>query len=113
MISNFSGKKVFSTGTAHATLARAQQANVAGKRVLVTDVAGSSDKTGAVLSVKQGTPAGVEEVLFTVGMAKTSGTPSAFSHSFETPIIGDANTRVWVEVDGTASCRANIAGIIV
>ena len=97
----------FSVAATHATLAAATKAAPgAGKRILVTDIAGSSDKAGAVLSVIEdsaGTP--VTKWAIQVGVGN-------FAFTFKTPIQIATNKTGGVEIDGTALCKANIAGKI-
>ena len=71
----------------------------------ITDIAGSSDKAGALLLVKQGTT-----VIWQVQLATTAAGMNAFQQSFQVPLAGIQNGSVSVTVDGTAACYANIAG---
>ena len=95
----------FSESVTHATSAVASHAAVAGKTYYITDIAGSSDKAGSLLLVKQGTT-----VVWQVQLATTAAGINAFSHSFKVPIRGASGALVSVTVDGTAACYANIAG---
>ena len=108
MKKTFQGAKFFRVTSSQATLVKALRTTPTGKRIFVTDIAGSSDKKGAVLSVKEG--AGT--VIFQVQMSGNT-TPVAFSHQFETPLVATSESRVWVEVDGINLCKANLVGFIV
>lgn len=71
----------------------------------ITDVAGSSDKAGSLLLVKQGTT-----VVWQVQLATTAAGINAFSHQFASPILAASGASISVTVDGTAACYANIGG---
>lgn len=71
----------------------------------ITDIAGSSDKAGALLLVKQGTT-----VIWQVQLATTAAGMNAFQQSFQVPLQAAPGALVSVTVDGTAACYANIAG---
>ena len=96
---------IFSETTTHATSAVASHAGVAGKSFYVTDIAGSSDKAGSLLLVKQGTT-----VIWQVQLATTAVGTNAFNHSFKVPLKGASGALVSVTVDGTSVANANIAG---
>jgi len=101
------GTKKFSVTHTHATAAKAEEAAPgAGKRIFVTDIAGSSDKAASVLEVVQDS-GGTAVVKFQsqVGIGH-------FEKSFGTPLIITANKKASVEIDGTAACMANIGGFI-
>lgn len=83
----------------------ATKTGVAGQNHYVTDIAGSSDKAGALLLVKQGTT-----VIWQVQLATTAAGINAFSHTFASPLMGVAGALVSVTVDGTSAAYANIAG---
>lgn len=95
----------FSATATHATSAVASMAAVAGKTFYITDIAGSSDKAGALLLVKQGTT-----VIWQVQLQTTAVGLPAFHHQFKMPLQGAVGALVSVTVDGTAACYANIAG---
>ena len=95
----------FSVAVSHATSAVASQAAVTGTKYYITDIAGSSDKAGSLLTVKQGTT-----VIFEVQLATTAAGINAFSHAFQQPLEGAVGALVSVTVDGTSLCKANIAG---
>lgn len=97
--------KPFSETTTHATSAVASHSAVSGKTYYITDIAGSSDKAGSLLLVKQGTT-----TVFQIQLATTAAGINAFSHSFRVPIRGASGALVSVTVDGTSVCNANIVG---
>lgn len=90
----------FSVTTSGTTSAVASQAGVTGSINYVTDIAASSDKAGAILTVKQGTT-----TIWEVQIGAT-----AFQEKLETPLISAIGALVSVTVDGTSLCKANIAG---
>ena len=102
-----SGTNKFSVTATHATAAAATQAAPgAGKRLLINDIAGSSDKAGSILKIVEdtaGTP--VTKFQIQVGVGN-------FSHTFKNPIQITVNKSAGVEIDGTAACKANISGEI-
>lgn len=67
----------------------------------VTDIAGSSDLAGAVLTVKQGTTT-IWEVQI--------GNTIPFDEQFASPLPSVAGASVSVTVTGTSLSKANIAG---
>lgn len=89
----------------NATSAVATIAGVTGAVNYVTDIAGSSDKAGALLLVKQGTT-----VIWQVQIATTAAGINAFEHQFASPLPGASGASISVTVDGTSVCNANIAG---
>lgn len=106
-IETIQGKRYFSV-TDSAPVPVARQAAVTGKRIFVTDIAGSSDKSNAVLEVKEGTVT----VKFAIQLESGAATPYSFSHRFESPIIGAVSTPMEVTVTGNAVAKANISGFI-
>lgn len=84
----------------NATAASASQAAEASSIHIITDVIASSDKSGAIILVKDGA---------TVVMQAQVGAGN-FSHHFETPIICTKGAAATVEIDGTSACKANILG---
>ena len=101
-MNKYTGKPFNETAT-HATAAVATKAAVANKRHILTDVAVSSDKAGAILLIKVGT---------TVKWQLQIGA-SFHAHKFETPIEAGVNELISAEIDGTAACKANIAGVTI
>lgn len=95
----------YSATASNGTSAVATQAGVVGSVNYITDIAGSSDKAGSLLTVKQGTT-----VIWEVQLATTAAGINAFEEHFETPLQGVAGASVSVTVDGTSLCKANIAG---
>lgn len=97
----------FSATHTHATAAKATQAAPgAGKRLLITDIVGSSDKAGAIIKIVEDT-AGTPVTRFELQVGAGN-----FAYSFKTKIQITANKSGGVEIDGTAACKANIAGEI-
>ena len=97
------GKRFNDTGTG-TTAATATESAVSGKCHYITDISASSDKAGAVVSVKQGT---------TVIWAAILAANGSYEHSFVTPLRGVSGALVSVGVDGTSACKANIAGFTI
>jgi len=97
----------FSATATHATSAVASQAASTGAQSVnfITDIAGSSDKAGALLLVKKGTT-----IIWQMQIATTAAGINAFSHTFSTPLTSGVGEAVSVTVDGTSACKANIAG---
>ncbi len=87
------------------TSAVATQSGITGSTMYITDIAGSSDKAGSLLTVKQGTT-----VIWEVQLATTAAGINAFDEQFESPLPGVSGGAVSVTVDGTSLCKANIAG---
>ena len=102
------GTKKFSVTHTHASAAKAEQAAPgASKRLFITDIAGSSDKSASILLVKVDSGGAGDATLF-----QTQVGVGNFSHRFETSLIATANKKASVEIDGTAACMANIGGFI-
>lgn len=91
----------FSETATHATAAVATHAASTGKTYYITGVSASSDKSGAILLVKQGTT--------TIWQLQVGA--SAHSVTFPIPLAGASGVLVSAEVDGTALCKANIVGV--
>lgn len=97
----------FSVTASHATAAEATKAAPGtGKRILISDIAGSSDKAGSILSLIQDS-AGTPVTLFQIQVGAGN-----FSHSFVTPIIVASNKSITGSIDGTSACKVNIIGEI-
>lgn len=99
--------QAFTVAATHATSAVATQSGTTGSVTYITDIAGSSDKAGALLTVKQGTT-----VVWEVQLATTAAGINAFQETFASPIPSASGASVSVTVDGTSLCKANIAGFI-
>lgn len=95
----------FSVTATNGSSAVASQAGVAGSTMYVTSIAGSSDKAGSLLLVKQGTT-----IIWQVQLATTAAGINAFQQTFAVPLKGAVGALVSVTVDGTSACYANIAG---
>lgn len=89
-----------SATTTHASSAVATVSGVTEKTHYITDIAGSSDKAGALLLVKQGST-----VIFQLQIGTT-----AFEKTFATPLKAEVGADVSVTVDGTSACKANLSG---
>jgi len=98
------GTAFFETAT-HGTSAVASHAADSDKTYYITDIAGSSDKAGALLLVKDGTT-----IIWRVQLATTAAGINAFSHTFKSPLKATKGNLVSVTVDGTSVCHANISG---
>ena len=96
----FIGKRfsVTATGTTSATATKTASA---GTTYYITDISASSDKAGAIVTVKQGTTVIWEAILD----ANTS-----YEHTFTTPLAGASGALVSITVDGTSVCKSNICG---
>lgn len=94
------GKRFYVTATG-TTSATATKSAATGTSHYITDISASSDKAGAVISVKDGTT--------TIWQAIIDAN-SSYEHSFVTPLKGTAGNAVSITVDGTSACKANIAG---
>ena len=102
----------FSATHTHASAAKATKAAPgAGKRLLITDIIGSSDKPDAQIKIIEDT-AGTPVTKFQAQFRVDATYNGVFHHVFKTPIQITVNKSASVEVDGTAVCCANIAGEI-
>lgn len=95
----------FGVTATHATSAVASKTAVAGTKYYITDIAGSSDKAGSLLLVKDGTT-----VIWQVQLASTAAGINAWGQSFQQPLEATVGNLVSVTVDGTSACYANISG---
>lgn len=93
----------FSVTATHATAASASKAGVADMTHYITDVSASSDKAGSIILVKQGTTTIWQDI---VGAGH-------YNHTFSTPLAAASGALVSVDIDGTAACKANIAGFTI
>ena len=93
----------------HATAALVTVAAVAGKRHYITDIAVSSDKDGAVVQVLDGAT-----VIWQMNLTNAvTGGPYIYWHSLVVPLIGTKGGAVSITIDGTAVCKANMAGFTI
>lgn len=91
-------------GTAtHGTLAKVTISAVAGKQHYLTDVSVSSDKSGAILLIKDGTTV--------IWQAQVDA--DFYNHKFAVPIMASVGALLSVEVDGTSVCKANASGVTI
>jgi hypothetical protein len=93
----------FSVTATHATAASASKAGATGMTHYITDISASSDKAGSIILVKQGTTTIWQDI---VGAGH-------YNHTFSSPLAGLEAGLVSVEIDGTAACKANIAGFTI
>lgn len=96
----------FQVTATSATSAVANKAAISGTKYFITSIAGSSDKAGSLLLVKDGST-----VIWQVQLATTAAGINAFSQIFQKPLEATIGNLVSVTVDGTAACYANIAGV--
>lgn len=94
-----SGLIVSATAT-HATAAVATITGVAGQKTHITDISASSDKAGSIILVKDGTTVIWQDI---VGAGN-------YEHHFSSPLPASIGADCSVSIDGTAACKANIAG---
>ena len=97
------GKRFYKTASG-TTAATATEGAASGKTHYVTDISASSDKAGAVITVKQGTTVIWEAIIAANG---------SYEHSFNTPLAGAVGALVSITIDGTSVCKSNIAGITI
>ena len=95
----------FAVTATNATSSVASKAGVAGTKYYITDIAGSSDKAGALLLVKDGTT-----IIWQVQLQTTAAGFPAFQQSFQQPLEATVGNLVSVTVDSTSAGYANIAG---
>lgn len=91
----------FSVTATHATAAVATKDGVASTQHYITTVTVASDKAGAVGLIKQGTT-----VLWAIILAANT----SHTVNFNPALSSAVGALVSAEVDGTAVCKANIAG---
>lgn len=97
----------FSVTATNATSAVASKAGVVGTKYYITSIAGSSDKAGSLLLVKDGTT-----VIWQVQLATTAAGNNSFQQDFvNIPLEATVGNLVSVTVDGTSACYANICGV--
>lgn len=89
------------TGTG-STSATATVTGTAGHVIYITDIAASSDKSGAILLVKDGSTTIWQQIIGA----------TAYWQKFESPLAISSGADAVVSVDGTSACKANIAGFI-
>lgn len=96
------GSVVSATAT-HATAAAAALPAVSGKRYFAVNVSASSDKSGAIVLVKDGTSV-VHQLQVNAGNV---------SIPFPYGLPGTSGNAMSVEIDGTSACKANIVAVSV
>ena len=87
----------------HATAAVATITGTSGKQFFITDISASSDKAGSIILVKDGTTVIWQDI---VGASFYS---RSFAKGLRVPTSG---ADCSVSIDGTALCKANIAGVM-
>lgn len=101
MLNKLQNGKPFKDTVTHATAAAITIAAVANKRHFVTDVEASSDKAGAILTIKAGST-----VIFQIQVGATH-----YSKTFSVPLDSALGGTIVVEIDGTSACKANVQGV--
>ena len=99
-------KKFFDTATGTTTASVTEGTPTSPKRIFITDIAVSSDKGGAYLTIKQGGSSTPFSLQF------GTSTPFAWAHSFEVPIIISVDNNAVITIDGSAFCRVNVGGYV-
>jgi len=94
--------KPFSATATHATSAVATQTGVALQTIYITDISGSSDKSGALILVKDGATVIWQDIV----------NAGNYRMNFLTPLKVTVGANASVTVDGTSDCKSNIAGFI-
>lgn len=93
----------FQKTATHATSAVCTQTGVANQSIYVTDISGSSDKSGSLILVKDGSMVIWQDIV---------GSTTAYNHTFMQPIRVSSGATLTVTVDGTAACNSNVSGFI-
>jgi len=78
-----------------------------GERIIITDIAGSSEIVGSKIRVKDGS-----STIWEMEIPGGSATPLGIAISFNTPLVGTKDTKVYVEVDGKSSTPAAYACLV-
>lgn len=94
------GTPIKATAT-HATGAVASVSAVAGTTYYITNISVSSDKATSVFAVKSGTTV--------IWQGQCGATKHA--ETFDPPLACTTGALASVEIDGTAACYANLAGV--
>lgn len=95
-----SGQLVKATAT-HASSAVATISGVSAKKIYITGISGSSDKSGALILVKDGTTVIWQDIV----------NAGNYTMVFLSPLTVTAGADASVTVDGTAACKSNITGV--
>lgn len=98
--------QAFAVTATNATSSVATKAAVAGTKYYITGIAGSSDKAGSVLIVKDGVT-----VIWQIQLATTAAGINAFQEDFIVPLEATVGNAVSVTVDSTTVGYANICGV--
>lgn len=102
MLNKLQHGEPFSATATGTTSAVATKAGVTGSTYYITDISASSDKSGAIILVKQGTTVIWQDIV----------NAGHYTRTFSAPLKGAKSALVSVTIDGTAAAKANIAGII-
>jgi hypothetical protein len=101
MIKNDHGIPFSATATG-STSAAASKTGVASTTIYITDISGSSDKSGALILVKDGSTVIWQDI---VGAGN-------YKMNFITPIKITTGATASVNVDGTSLSNANLSGFV-
>ena len=104
-ITNVKGTPFSATATGSTTATATFAAPNSASLLYITDIAGSTDKAGAVLIVQQGST-----TIWQVQLATTAAGITAFDQQMLSPLACPAGASASVNVTGTSVCCANIAG---
>ena|ERR1700694_2821209 len=104
-ITTTKGTPFSATATGSTTATATFNAPATTSLLYITDIAGSTDKAGAVLIVQQGST-----TIWQIQLATTAAGINAFDQQFAAPLACPAGASASVNVTGTSVCDANIAG---
>lgn len=104
-ITQIKGTPFSATATGSTSATATFSAPNAGSLLYITDIAGSTDKAGALLTVQQGST-----TIWQVQLATTAAGINAFWETFASPLACPAGANATVTVTGTSACEANVAG---
>jgi hypothetical protein len=98
-----------SATNAGTTTSTATVSGIATKTHYITDIAGSSDKAGALIQVKDGST-----IIWEAQLGATAAGNISFHQSFQTPLKATVGNDVSVYIsDGTSLSYSNIAGFTI
>ncbi len=92
----------FQQTATHATSAVATQTGVALKTIYITDISGSSDKSGALVLVKDGTTVIWQDIV----------NAGNYRMNFLSPLVVTTGASASITVDGTSLCKSNMSGFV-
>ena len=99
MIIQQNGSRFSATAT-HASSAVATKTGASGITYYITDISGSSDKSGALILVKDGSTVIWQDIV----------NAGNYRMNFLTPLSATSGADVSITVDGTSLCKSNISG---